>query len=85
MCVESSVSAELHRPLPVAKGVRLDRALAHGEDYELLFTAPPRHRLPATFNDIPLTRIGTITSGKPGRVTLDGKPLRPRGWDPFEK
>lgn len=85
MCVESSVSAELHRPLPVAKGVRLDRALTHGEDYELLFTAPPRRRLPATFKDIPLTRIGMIASGKPGRVTLDGKPLQPRGWDPFEK
>ena len=85
MCVESGVAAELTGPIPTAAGVRLDRALTHGEDYELLFTVSRRRRVPATFNEIPLTRIGWIVNGKPGRVTLDGKPLPPRGWDPFQR
>lgn len=83
LCVESCVCAELSDPLPLARGVSAAKALTHGEDYELLFTASPRRRVPATFNGIPLTRIGAIAAGKPGRVTLNGKPLPPRGWDPF--
>jgi thiamine-monophosphate kinase len=85
MCVESGVAAELRGPLPVTKGVGVEKALTHGEDYELLFTASPRRRVPATFNDIPLTRVGTIAAGRPGRVLLNGKPLKVRGWDPFER
>ena len=83
-CLESGVNAKLRDPLPLAKGVPAERALTHGEDYELLFTASPRRRVPATFNDVPLRLIGTIAAGKPGRVTLNGKPLAPRGWDPFD-
>jgi thiamine-monophosphate kinase len=84
LCVESGASAQLRDPLPLTKGVLAERALTHGEDYELLFTAAPRRRVPATFNGIPLTRIGAIAAGKPGRITLNGKPLAPRGWDPFD-
>ncbi len=84
LCEESDVAAALVSPLPLARGVAAAKALTHGEDYELLFTAPARRRIPATFNGLPLTRIGAITAGKPGRVTLDAKPLAARGWDPFQ-
>jgi thiamine-monophosphate kinase len=83
LCEESGVAAELRRPLPLAKGVAEDSALTHGEDYELLFTAPARKNVPASFNGVRLTRIGSVVSGKAGRVLLDGKPLAARGWDPF--
>jgi len=84
LCVESGVAAQLRGPMPAAEGVDTAHALTHGEDYELLFTTPARKRVPATFNGISLTRIGTIVSGVAGRVTLDGAPLPPRGWDPFK-
>ena len=83
LCLESQAAAELHHPLPLAKSTTMAHALTNGEDYELLFTASPRRRVPATFNGIPLTRIGMIVPGKPGNVTLNGKFLAPRGWDPF--
>lgn len=84
LCEESGVAAALASPLPLAQGVAVERALTHGEDYELLFTVPSRQRVPATFNGVPLTRVGTIVAGKAGRVTLDAKPLAARGWDPFK-
>ena len=39
-------------------------AVGDGEDYELLFTAPP-DAIPATVQNIPITRIGTITARQP--------------------
>ncbi len=38
------------------------RALADGEDYELLFTAPEPLQLPDAINGTPLTRIGSVTA-----------------------
>lgn len=77
LCTESKVGAEIaSAPLPVARGADIEQALHGGEDYELLFTA--RKPLP-----IEATRLGVITNGKAGEVKLDGRVLRPRGWDPF--
>jgi thiamine-monophosphate kinase len=59
---------------------RLDMALAGGDDYELLFTAPRamRERIHAAGHDcdVPVTRIGEITE-QPGMRVLDpqGQPL----------
>ena len=59
---------------------RLDMALAGGDDYELLFTAPKamRERVHAAGHDcgVPITRIGEITE-QPGLRLLDlqGQPL----------
>ncbi len=59
---------------------RLDMALAGGDDYELLFTAPKamRERVHAAGHDCgaPITRIGEITA-QPGLRLLDlqGQPL----------
>jgi thiamine-monophosphate kinase len=65
-------------------------ALHGGDDYELLFTVPPRmaKRLSSDFHGLPLTVVGEITEGR--RIDLidpagHAKPLGPRGWDPFRR
>jgi thiamine-monophosphate kinase len=82
MCAASRVSADITTP-PLFPGASMEQALHGGEDYELLFTLPARARPPATFQGIPLTRIGTIVPPRRRRVTLDGKPLQALGFDHF--
>ncbi len=82
LCLASKVSAEIETP-PVFRGATLEQALHGGEDYELLFTVRPGTRVPARFENLPLTRIGTIRRGRPGRVLLNGGPLAPLGYDHF--
>jgi thiamine-monophosphate kinase len=84
LCAASGVSAEITAP-PRARGATLEQALHGGEDYELLFTAGPKTRVPARFEDLPLTRIGTIRKGRAGEVVLDGSPLAPLGYDHFRQ
>ena len=79
LCVASGVAARVDR-VPVARGATLDRALHGGEDYELLFTLPPRRTAPPG-----TTRIGSIVIGKPGAVLFEGQPLAPRGYDHFAR
>lgn len=81
LCRASGVAASLDRPLPVFRGATLDHALHGGEDYELLFTLPPDARPPAKLARIPVTRIGVVRKGRPGRVLLAGRPLAPLGYD----
>jgi thiamine-monophosphate kinase len=83
LCHASRVKAEISAP-PIDPGATLRQALDGGEDYELLFTAPPRAKVPSEFEGLPLTRIGTMRRGAPC-VDLDGAPLPPRGWDHFQK
>src|SRR5271157_3703385 len=64
-------------------GATWDQALHGGEDYELLFTAPARARVPRDFEGVPLTRIGAMRPGRPGAVELEGAPLEPLGYDHF--
>jgi thiamine-monophosphate kinase len=78
LCVESGVAADLFSPLPLAPKATLDHALYGGEDYELLCTIPAGRKAPA-----PFTQIGVIRKGRPGRLSLDGVRLHPRGWDPL--
>ncbi len=73
LCRASGVAAELEN-VPLLKGATIDQALHDGEDYELLYTARPRTRVPGI-------RIGTITKGKPGTVRFQGKRLRATGYD----
>lgn len=83
LCRQSRVSAVLDAPLPVFHGAALEQALHGGEDYELLFTVPPRTKVPACFQGLPLTRIGAIRQGVPGKVTFFGLPVPPLGYDHF--
>ena len=83
MCMESEVGAELDSDLPIAPGATLNDALHGGEDYELLFTAPPRVRVPENVGSVAITRIGTIRAGRPGSVRFRGRLLRPKGFDHF--
>jgi thiamine-monophosphate kinase len=63
-------------------------ALGGGEDYELLFTAPPEamRRVSAKL-PIPVSVIGEIVSGPPGVKVLDARgqrvSLAKGGWDHF--
>ena len=77
LCKESRVSARVDG-IPIVRGASLDRALHGGEDYELLFTLPPRMKTIAG-----TTRIGTIVRGAAGSVWFEGKKLAPRGYDHF--
>jgi thiamine-monophosphate kinase len=68
----------------------LQLALHGGDDYELLFTVPPRKVkwVPKVFQGISLTAIGKITPGRKLLVLQEsGNPmqLKPHGWDPFRK
>jgi len=79
MCQASNTTAVLDQ-VPSFRGATLDQALHGGEDYELLFTAPPSRAIPAI-------RIGTMHEGAVSgpRVFLDGKPVPVLGHDHFRK
>jgi thiamine-monophosphate kinase len=90
LCEESGVAAEVDAALlPIHPAATLDQALHGGEDYELLFTAPPAARLPRTIVGVPVTRIGRIVKHRKGQpaltlITQQGpQPLKPRGWEHF--
>jgi thiamine-monophosphate kinase len=77
LCMASRVSAEVER-VPLFKSATMDRALHGGEDYELLFTLP--HGKPPPHGT---TRIGSIVRGTAGVVSIQGRKLKPRGYDHF--
>jgi thiamine-monophosphate kinase len=65
-------------------------ALHGGDDYELLFTVPPREAklLPKSFRGVALTAIGRITRSRELLVLEENGRVRqliPSGWDPFRK
>lgn len=73
LCKASGVSAALES-IPLLKGAALTQALHDGEDYELLYTAPPRVQVPGI-------RIGSVVEGKPGAITFQGRRLSTQGYD----
>ena len=104
LCAASRVGARIQsqrvprpsipaRPLLRSGPKRLDPlrlALHGGDDYELLFTVPPRsaRRLRSAPDAHELTCIGEITRArKVVLVSPDGssRPLRSLGWDPFRR
>jgi thiamine-monophosphate kinase len=95
ICEESGVGAELQaEAIPRAsvgkpsREVDLQFALHGGEDYELLFTAPPGMRIPARIAGVPITQIGHITRER--KIFLMnrsgvGYELQPQGWEHFRR
>jgi len=73
MCKASGVAAQLDK-VPLLKSATHEQALHDGEDYELLYTAPPRVKAPGI-------RIGSITKGKAGTVRFQGRVVQPIGYD----
>jgi thiamine-monophosphate kinase len=100
LCAASAVGARLEKAkLPHVQSPHLalkhghdpmQLALHGGDDYELLFTVPPRKAklLPKTFQGVALTAIGRITRGRELLVVeANGRvgQLVSNGWDPFRK
>jgi len=97
ICKASRVAARVWlQRLPVHPLVKaafgeeaLELAVSGGEDYELLFTAKEEAiDLLKRVMPSPVTVIGDIVAGEPGRITLcdnQGKPVEygRRGWDHF--
>lgn len=78
----SGVGLRLH-DIPVHPAAQLDEAQSGGEDYELVFCAPPGAGIPAAFAEAgerePI-RIGVCTPDPDERL-LAGVPYTPRGWE----
>jgi thiamine-monophosphate kinase len=72
LCDESGVGA-------IVEHTFSDQALNRGEDYELLFTARPTTRIPATLAGVKIIRIGRMT--RDHAVLLGDVPLQSRGWE----
>lgn len=104
LCEESGLAAVIEAdklPVHPLAGTAVERgwaasaealALHGGEDYELLFTAPAKARMPRRIAGVPVTRIGEMrkAAGRWPRMQLqsaDGRAevLLPRGWEHFKK
>jgi|SRR6202045_760642 len=93
ICGQSGVDAIVTaNKLPIGKGTDLELALHGGEDYELLFTAPSRAKVPAQIAGIKITQIGEIRNRRDYSSAIqiledNGKvrPLAQRGWEHFAK
>ena len=95
LCQESNVAAVVEaaslplHPLALDPSTQesLRLALHGGEDYELLFTAPPKMKVPDRIDGVRMTCIGEIrrqTSGTPRMVLRDRnteRQLPPGGWE----
>ncbi|HEY2914406.1 MAG TPA: thiamine-phosphate kinase [Candidatus Angelobacter sp.] len=93
ICSESGTGAMLiSSKVPVAKNADLDLALHGGEDYELLFTARRKTKIPARIAGVHITEIGEIRNRRDYSTAIqilgdNGKvrPLPQRGWEHFAK
>jgi thiamine-monophosphate kinase len=104
LCEESGLAAEIDATVipvhPLARKAEQDGwipsalhlALHGGEDYELLFTASPRVRIPAKIAGMPIHVLGGMKPRRKGRPLIeltarDGKhsPLDAGGWEHFRQ
>jgi thiamine-monophosphate kinase len=88
ICSESGVGAIVDPvALPKVPGSDgLHFALHGGEDYELLFTAPPHRKVPSNIAGVPITCLGKIVRGRQiNLVDTAGKSrlLPTGGWQHF--
>jgi thiamine-monophosphate kinase len=87
---ESGVAAEIDAgAVPVYRGATFEQALHGGEDYELLFAAPVKARIPREIAGVAVTRIGRLLRRRSGRAPITlvsdrgNQPLEPQGWQHF--
>jgi len=94
ICRESRVGAEIEaEAIPAASlgkpstPVDPKFVLHGGEDYELLFTAPPGRRVPRHIAGIPITPIGRIQPHRHIFLISQGKraELAAEGWQHFDR
>lgn len=95
VCEESGVGAEvLAAAIPKANvgrarnTVDLSQALHGGDDYELLFTAPPGKQIPERIANVPVSLIGRITRSRKVLLVYEkggSRELKPAGWEHFRK
>ncbi len=102
LCEESGLAAELdpatipvHAMAQLAKAAgwtlsALDLALHGGEDYELLFTAPPQTKIPKSIGGVLIHSVGRMSKRRKGApvVTLvsqdqPASALLAKGWEHF--
>jgi thiamine-monophosphate kinase len=89
LCEESGLAAEIDATeLPVDARATLEQALHGGEDYELLFTAPPKTSVPTQLGGVSIHLIGRMKKrGKGPQVMLDRDGVRgglvAGGWEHF--
>jgi len=95
LCEASGVAAELDAALlpahpltaALAPAKQMAAILHGGEDYELLFTARPRVKVPRSIAGVPITRIGRVLPFNKSRacmtIVAEGTrfELQPRGWE----
>ncbi len=72
LCLESKVSAEIDANLPIAPGASMDEVLHGGEDYELLFTAPPERSNSETLGRTPGHAVGLYHARTSWHALLSG-------------
>jgi thiamine-monophosphate kinase len=80
----SSVRIQIHfEDLPRFHGASDSQVLHGGEEYELLFSAPASAKIPRSFEGVPLTQIGTATSGNGVTLVREGldSVLAPGGFE----
>ena len=95
ICEESGVGAEIDADaIPrasvgaPARTVGLQVALHGGEDYELLFTASAKKRIPAEIAGVRVKRIGRIVPGKQMFIIDEQgqrRVLKAEGWQHFSR
>ena len=89
LCAESGAGAELWADaLPVHAAATLEEALDGGEDYELLFTAPAKVKVPRRIAGVAVTQVGTLQAARGVWLVEAGgsrRVLKPGGWEHFRK
>ena len=96
LCRESGVGAEISagalpiHPLALRAGPdrAIELALSGGEDYELLFAAPARVKMPRSVAGVRVTQVGRLARGSQISI-LDEvgrrRKLEPCGWEHFAR
>jgi thiamine-monophosphate kinase len=93
ICEESRVGGVINETaIPIAKltspKVQLRHALHGGDDYQLLFTARPKTKVPRRIAGVAITPIGEITRSRNLTVkSADGtkRQLTSQGWQHFQQ